>query len=310
MRLNSISKKAVVTGGAGFIGSHITEEMVRRGWRVIIIDDLSSGKIENVQHLLKESQVDFVRGSISDLPLLQNLFAGADYIFHEAAIASVPASIDNPPAAHEVNITGSLNVLLAARDNKVQKVVCASSAAVYGNDPILPKEESMLPDPQSPYAVTKLAMEYYCRVFLQVYHLPTVCLRYFNVFGPRQNPNSDYAAVIPKFVQKVKAGQPPLIFGDGEQSRDFIFVNDVAAANLLAAESQAVGVFNIASGQRVNLNQLAQIIIELSGNKNLHPVYGNERQGDIKHSLADIRRAGSFGFHPQYGLREGLKELI
>ena len=310
MGINSISKKAVVTGGAGFIGSHIAEEMVKRGWTVIIIDDLSSGKMENIQQLVKGPRVDFVRSSISDLPLLQKLFTGADYVFHEAAIASVPASIDNPHAAHEVNVTGSLNVLLAARDNKVQKVVCASSAAVYGNDPILPKEESMNPDPQSPYAVTKLAMEYYCRVFLQVYHLPTVCLRYFNVFGPRQNPYSDYAAVIPKFVQKVKAGRPPLIFGDGEQSRDFIFINDVVAANLLAAESQAAGVFNIASGQRVNLNQLAQIIIDLSGNKSLRPIYEKERPGDIKHSLADIRRAGSFGFHPQYGLMEGLKELI
>ncbi len=212
--------RAVVTGGAGFIGSHITEELVDRDCQVTVIDDLSSGKLSNVAHLLPEN-MQFIQGSITDLSLLRKLFSGVDYVFHQAAIPSVPSSIDNPLASHDANLTGTLNVLLAARDNGVKKVVCASSVLVYGNERTIPKKEYMPPDPQSPYAVTKLAAEHYCEVFHQIYGLPTVCLRYFNVYGPRQSPYSEYAAVIPKFIQRIFMKKPPIIFGDGEQTRRF-----------------------------------------------------------------------------------------
>jgi UDP-glucose 4-epimerase len=335
--------KAVITGGAGFIGSHIAEELLIRGWRVTVIDDLSTGSLENIQHLLASplsdpaesslasspsslsklpsssnfdlsaednGKLQFIHGTITDLPFLQKHFSGIDYIFHEAAIPSVPKSVSDPLSSHEANLTGSLNVLLAARDNQVKKVICASSCAVYGDEPTLPKQEDMAPVPLSPYASTKLGMEYYCRVFSDIYHLSTVCLRYFNVYGSRQSPNSDYAAVIPKFIQRVQNGLAPVIFGDGEQSRDFIFVKDVVGANLLAAEGDARGVFNIGSGQRTSLNQLTRTILELCDRKDIPPIYERERPGDIKHSVADIGRAKSFGFVPKYSLCEGLEELL
>ena len=302
-------EKAVVTGGAGFIGSNIVDELVRRGYQVTVLDDLSTGKRENIEHLLKNGQVEFVEGSITDLALLQETLEGAHYIFHEAAIASVPRSIDIPLASHEVNATGTLNVLLAARDNGVRKVVYASSSSVYGDTPTLPKTEAMTPNPRSPYAVSKLVGEYYCGVFHEVYGLPTVSLRYFNVFGPRQDPDSQYSAVIPGFISRIAQGSPPVIFGDGEQTRDFTFVGDVVSANILAAESEAVGAFNIGSGSRNSLNELATLIIRLMG-KNLQPVYESPRRGDVKDSLADVSRARQFGHEPQWTLEEGLKETI
>ena len=341
--------RVVVTGGAGFIGSHIADECVKRGWQVTIIDNLSTGRLENLAHLLNPASpfpethnsrlktqnssfpetynsklktqncsFEFIEGSITDLPLLQEAFKGADYIFHQAAIPSVPRSIDNPLASHDANVTGTLNVLIAARDNKVKKVVFASSSAIYGDTPTLPKKEDMIPNPQSPYAANKMAAEHYCRVFEKVYGLPTACLRYFNVYGPRQNPNSEYAAVIPKFIQSIMAGKSPVIFGDGEQSRDFTFVKDVVSANILAAESQATGIFNIGRGERTTLNQLARMILKLMiepGNpkletRNLKLVYEKDRAGDIKHSLADITRARSFGYNPQYTIEKGLIETI
>ena len=210
--------KVVVTGGAGFIGSHLSEGLVNRGYRVIILDDLSTGKKENVQLLLQRENIEFVKGSITDLTLLQKLFRGTDKVFHLAAIPSVPRSIKNPQISHEVNVTGTLNVLLAARDNGVGKVIYASSSSVYGDTPTLPKKENMLPNPQSPYAAAKLAGESYCRVFHKVYELPTACLRYFNVYGPRQDPDSRYAAVIPLFIKMVSAGEAPVIFGDAAHS--------------------------------------------------------------------------------------------
>ncbi len=301
--------RAVVTGGAGFIGSHITEELVDRDCKVTVIDDLSSGKLSNVAHLLPEN-MQFIQGSITDLSLLRKLFSGIDYVFHQAAIPSVPSSIDNPLASHDANLTGTLNVLLAARDNGVKKVVCASSCAVYGNEPTIPKKEYMPPDPQSPYAVTKLAAEHYCEVFHQVYGLPTVCLRYFNVYGPRQSPYSEYAAVIPKFIQRIYMKKPPIIFGDGEQTRDFIFVHDVVSANILAAQSDVIGIFNIGMGERISLNQLARLIITLLDETEIEPVFETERVGDIRHSLADISKARLIGYAPKYGLREGLLETI
>ena len=302
-------KRAVVTGGAGFIGSHIADELVARGYQVAIIDDLSTGNKENIAALLKQSNVEFIEGSIVDLSLLNKLVRGVDYVFHLAAIASVPRSVKNPQASHEVNITGTLNVLLAARDTSVKKVIYASSCAVYGDTPTLPIKEEMLPNPQSPYAATKLAGEYYCQVFHQVYGLPTVCLRYFNVYGPRQDPDSQYAAVIPKFIRRVIDDKPPIIFGDGEQTRDFTFIIDVVEANILAAESEATGVFNIGRGQSISITRLAELIIELTG-INLKCVHEEPRPGDIIHSLADISRARSFGYEPRYNLEEGLRKTI
>ncbi len=301
-------KKAVVTGGAGFIGSHLAEELARRGYKVIILDDLSTGKKENIERLTGD-KVDFVQGSVVDLPLLQELFHKIDFVFHLAAIPSVSRSLENPLASHSVNITGTLNVLIAARDNKVEKVVYASSSSIYGDTPTLPKKEDMPPNPQSPYAVTKLTGEYYCRVFEQVCNLSTVCLRYFNVYGPRQDPNSQYAAVIPKFISRVFEERPPIMFGDGEQTRDFTFVKDAVKANTLAAASNAKGVFNVGTGNRISINDLVKLITRLLA-KGAKSIYEEPRRGDIRHSLADISRARQIGYNPQYSLEEGLKETI
>jgi len=243
------------------------------------------------------------------LPLLQELFHEIDFVFHLAAIPGVPMSLENPSASHHANITGTLNVLLAARDNKVRKVIYASSSSVYGDTPTLPKTEAMLPSPQSPYAVTKLAGEYYCRVFHQVYGLPTVCLRYFNVYGPRQDPNSQYAAVIPSFIKRSCEGSPPVIFGDGEQTRDFTFVKDAVGATILAAESDACGLFNVSRGESTTINRLAELIIELVGNK-IQPVYQGPRPGDIRYSLADVSKAKAFGYEPKHNLEAGLTKTI
>lgn len=302
-------KRTVVIGGAGFIGSHLAEELARRAYHITILDDLSTGKTENTESLLKKGNVEFLQGSVTDLPLLQELFQGVNYVFHQAAIPSVPRSIKNPQTCHEINITGTLNVLLAARDNGVMKVIYASSSSVYGDTPTLPKREDMLPNPQSPYAVTKLAGEYYCQVFHQVYGIPTICLRYFNVYGPRQDPNSQYAAAIPRFISRVTQGNPPIIYGDGEQTRDFTFIKDTVEANILAAESDATGVFNIGKGESVSINRLAELIIGLMGN-NVRPVHEESRPGDIRHSMADISRAKTFGYDPKYSLEEGLRETI
>ena len=337
-------RTAVVTGGAGFIGSHLADELVRRGYHVVILDNLSTGKKDNITGLLSPaahhtsvnsqqsavngqeaavpprnhrlstidfrlSTVDFVEGSISDLSLLQDVFRGAECVFHQAALASVPRSIENPQLTHRANLTGTLNVLLAARDNGVKKVVYASSSSVYGDTPTPPKSEDMPPNPLSPYAVTKLAGEYYCRVFQQVYGLATVCLRYFNVYGPRQDPESQYAAVIPRFTARVAAGKPPVIFGDGEQTRDFTFVADVVEANILAAESDATGVFNIGKGESTTINDLAEMVIRLMGNS-VRPVHEEPRLGDPRHSLADVAKARRFGYSPKYDLKTGLRETL
>ena len=313
-------RKVVVTGGAGFIGSHLAEQLVRHGYDVTVLDDLSAGKMDNIKGLLSVQRspgqsedtghpIRFVEGSIADLPVLQRLLEGIQYVFHLAAIPSVPGSIQNPMASHQTNLTGTLNVLLAARDCQVSKVIYASSCAVYGDNPVLPHREDMLPNPQSPYAAAKVAGEHYCRVFHQVYGLPTVCLRYFNVYGPRQDSNSQYAAAIPKFIDKVSEHNPPIIFGDGEQSRDFIFVGDVVEANILAAESAVTGLINIGTGDAITINRLASLIIEVMG-ETLVPAYRGPRPGEVRHSIADISRARDLGFQPSRTLEEGLRETI
>jgi UDP-glucose 4-epimerase len=304
-------KKVIVTGGAGFIGSHLSRKLCERGYQVTILDDLSTGKKDNIAdlviHPVGEGKVKFVHDSILKSPLLKKLFAGVDYVFHLAAIASVPASIRDPFTSHIVNLTGTLNVLEAARTSRVKKVVFFSSAAVYGDTPILPQYEGMLPAPLSPYAVTKLGGENYCAAYKNVYQLDTVSLRFFNVYGPGQDPKSQYAAAIPKFIIKVLAGEPPVIFGSGEQTRDFVFVKDAAAAAILAAETDAAGLYNVGMGHSVTVNELVRLILKITG-KNLKPVYQEARSGDILHSLADISRIKELGFQPEFTLEAGLKE--
>ncbi len=302
------NQRVMVTGGAGFIGSNLAEELAREN-EIVILDNLSTGRMENIKELLKMDNVRFIHGSITDLELLQRSFNGIDYVFHQAALASVPRSIQNPIGSNEANITGTLNVLTAARDSGIKKVVYASSSSVYGDTPTLPKKEDMPVNPLSPYAVTKVTGEFYCKVFQDIYGLRTISLRYFNVFGPRQDPNSQYAAVIPKFINAILNDKPPVIYGDGEQSRDFTFVKHVVDANILACESNMNGVFNIACGKRITINQLVEMINEILG-KSIEPVYTEPRSGDIKHSLADISRAKSFGYNPDSNFKDGLKETI
>jgi UDP-glucose 4-epimerase len=302
--------KYIVTGGAGFIGSHIVEELAQQKHEVVIIDNLFSGKLENIQSFLKKKSVRFVEGSITDLPLLGKNFEGADGIFHEGAIASVPRSIANPLATNEANITGTLNVLIAARNCNVRKVLFASSSSVYGNTPTLPKREDMTPSPLSPYAVSKITGEHYLKVFSEVYGLKALSLRYFNVFGPRQDPKSEYAAVIPRFITKILRRESPTIYGDGGQTRDFTYVKDVVQANIRAMESDAEGVFNVAYCKRIDLNELASQIMEITG-ITVPLVYEPPRTGDVRDSLADIRRAQeAFGYAPEYTVRSGLEETI
>jgi UDP-glucose 4-epimerase len=302
--------KYIVTGGAGFIGSHIVENLAQKNHEVVVLDNLFSGKQKNIDPFLKKDTVTFVQGSITDFPLLTRTFDGADGIFHEGAIASVPRSIANPVATNEANVTGTLNVLVAARDCGVRKVLFASSSSVYGNTPTLPKHEDMTPNPLSPYAVSKFTGEQYLKVFSEVYGFKTLSLRYFNVFGPRQDPKSEYAAVIPKFITSILNHTSPTIYGDGGQTRDFTYVKDVVQANIKAMESDAHGVFNVAYCKRIDLNELASLIMEITG-ITVPLVYEPSRTGDVRDSLADITRAQeAFGYAPEYTVKTGLKETI
>ena len=269
------------------------------------------GKRENIASL-GEDNVEVVEGSITDLVLLEKLFEGVDYVFHQAADPNVQGSIEDPMRTNEVNIKGTLNVLIAARDNNVKKVVYAASSAVYGDTTVLPNVEAMKPEPTSPYAVTKLVGEYYCRLFYEIYDLPTTSLRYFNVYGPRQDQNSDYAAVIPKFISRLLKNEAPIIYGDGEQTRDFIFVQDVVRANILAAEKERANgeIINIGSGERISINELAEKMTGIFG-KNLGPIHVEPLPSDVRHSLADITKAKVLlGFETKYSLDEGLLETV
>ena len=302
-------KKIIVTGGAGFIGSNLTRALVSKN-KIMVIDNLSTGNLENIKDLIDNKQIDFIKGSITDLDLLQDTFKDIDYVFHQAALPSVPRSIKNPIESNKTNVDGTLNVLIAAKDNCVKKVIYASSSSVYGDTPTLPKKEEFRPCPLSPYAVNKLTGEYYCQVFSIVYGLPTVSLRYFNVYGPRQDPAGEYAAVIPNFIMKVLDDKSPIIFGDGEQTRDFTFVDDVVNANILAAESKTCGVFNVAGGKRITIKSLAGLIMKIIGKK-LEIKYENPRPGDIKHSLADITKAkNDFNYKPKIDIEKGLIETV
>ncbi|MFN3653452.1 MAG: SDR family oxidoreductase [Armatimonadota bacterium] len=299
----------LVTGGAGFIGSHITDTLIEDGHQVRVLDNLASGSLGNFAY---PRQVEFVDGDIRDPEVLARAMQGVEVVFHQAAVPSVPRSVADPATCHHVNVTGTFNVLLAARDAGVRRVVFASSSSVYGDTPELPKHEGMIPRPLSPYAAAKLAGEHYCRLFYQHYGLETVALRYFNVFGPRQSPNSEYAAVIPKLTTMVLAGEQPVIYGDGEQTRDFTSVRNVVAANLGAAFSPlAVGkVYNIACGERISLNQLLEKIAALAG-REVRARYLETRAGDVRDSLADISAARrDLGYEPSVTLEEGLLELV
>ncbi len=299
------NKKIIVTGGLGFIGSHIVEELCKNN-EVIIIDNESTGKMENIRHF--KDRVILAIGDINSIDL-NGIFEDVDYIFHEAALPSVPRSIKDPIQSNEANITGTLKVLKAASECDVKKVVIASSSSVYGDTPQLPKVETMPINPKSPYAVTKATGELYCKVFEEIHDLQTVALRYFNVFGPRQDPNSQYSAVIPKFIKAITNGKSPTIYGDGTQSRDFTFVKNVVEANIKACESNKTGSFNIACGRRIVLNNLIKMINELLG-KDIQPIYVDPRPGDIKHSLADINAAKSFGYNPKDNFKNELEETI
>lgn len=301
---------ALVTGGAGFIGSHLVEGLLARGYSVRVLDNFATSTRENIKHLT--DKIEFREGDIRNLTTLHTAMRKVDFVFHQAALPSVLRSIEHPEESNAVNISGTLNVLIAARDEKVKRVMCASSSSVYGNALRLPKVETMIPDPLSPYAVGKLAGEQYARVFQKLYGLSTVSLRYFNVFGPRQDPTTQYAGVIAKFISCALEGKPFPVDGDGEQSRDFTFVENVVRANLAAADARldCAALMNVAMGTRVTLNQIIGMLNEITGQK-LQAVHGPDRLGDVKHSQANIERAKELlNYAPTVDLREGLRRTL
>ncbi len=328
---NKEDTKVLVTGGAGFIGSHLVEALLGRGWKVRILDNLSTGKVINLEEATGYSlpslgdpqagsspyslgkQVEFLKGDISDIDTCRQACKGVSFVFHLAALGSVQRSVEDPILSHRVNATGTLHMLMAAKEDGVKRLIYASSSSVYGNvssDPeeVTPKEEGFPTRPESPYAATKLAGEIYGKIFSGLYNLETVSLRYFNVFGPRQDPQSIYAAVIPKFIQALLQGYPPVIYGDGYQSRDFTYVDNVVQANLLAMEAPGISgqVFNIACGQKITVNELLAFLQGIAGQK-IPPRFEPARSGEVRHSLSSIRlaRAG-LGYEAKVGLEEGL----
>ena len=300
----------VVTGGAGFIGSNIVQRLVLDGQEVRVVDDFSSGRRDNLAGAL--AGVAAWEGSVCDRDLLREAFDGADYVLHQAAVASVQASIDDPIRTDEVNAGGTLNLLLAARDCGVKRVVYASSCSVYGDPPELPARDDMLPAPASPYAVSKLSGEHYCRVFNAAFGLETVCLRYFNVYGPRQDPHSQYAAAVPAFICALMEEERPRVFGDGEQSRDFVYVDDVVEANLRAARARgaAGAVLNVGSGEKHSVNELLWLLAKLMG-RAVEPEHCDARPGEVRHSQADVSAARRLiGYKPQVSFEEGLRRTV
>jgi len=300
----------LVTGGAGFIGSHLVRELIARGERVRVLDDFSTGRWQNLQDLLPKIEV--IEGSLADSATVERAVEGVTFILHQGARPSVLRSIQDPLGTHEANASGTLNLLAAAHRVGVSRVVYASSSSVYGDTPELPKEEHMLSEPRSPYAASKLAGELYCQVFHRAYGLETVSLRYFNVFGPRQDPSSEYAAVIPRFITAMLSGRPPTIFGDGKQSRDFTYVQDVVEANLraLSAPGAPGASINIACGERHTLLHLLDLLNDIMGTS-FEPIFAAARQGDVRHSQASaILARGLLGHEPKVSLREGLERTV
>jgi nucleoside-diphosphate-sugar epimerase len=297
----------LVTGGAGFIGSNTVDELVRRGHGVVVLDDLSSGKEDNLAEV--RSKITFMKGSITDIEAVQKAMVQADYVIHLAARTSVPRSVKDPVDTNRINVDGTLNVLVAARDNKVKRVVFAASSSAYGDTPTLPKSEDMQPVPISPYGVSKYVGELYAQTFGRCYGLENVCLRYFNIFGPRQDPDSPYSGVLSRFSAAFLDSTPPVVFGDGEQTRDFTYVDNAVLANILACEAPSASgrTFNVGTGHAVSLNQVLQMLQKASG-KTLETKYEPSREGDIRDSLADIRLAKEFlGYEPAVLFGEGLE---
>lgn len=302
--------RILVTGGAGFIGSHTVERLLREGHSVRVLDNLSTGRRDNLAAVAGE--VELLEGDVRDLAMVRRAMAGADAVLHLAALGAVARSVADPLATHAVNATGTLHVLVAAREAHVRRVVFASSSSVYGDTPELPKHEEMTPSPLSPYAVTKVNGEHYCAVFHRLYGLETVALRYFNVFGPRQDPTSRYSAVVPRFIQALLEGQAPTIYGDGQQSRDFTYIANVVEANVLAlrAAPGLGGAYNVACGQRVTVGHLARTLAGLLGSQ-VAPVHAPPREGDVRHSLADLRRVQeALGYQPLVSFEEGLARTV
>jgi len=300
----------LVTGGAGFIGSHLVQALVQRGDSVVVLDDFSTGRRENLEAVA--GQVAVVEGDITDLPTVRRAVEGADCVLHQAALASVQRSVDDPLRSNAVNVQGTLHVLVAARDAGVRRVVFAASSSVYGDTEELPKHEGMSARPLSPYALQKWVGEQYCKLFSDLYGLDSVSLRYFNVFGPRQDPHSDYAAVIPIFITRLLQRAAPHIYGDGEQSRDFTYIDNVVSANLKACDGapKRGDVVNIACGARYTLNELYRTLVQVIG-KHLEPRYEAARPGDVRHSMADVSRARALlGWEPQVDFRTGLERTV
>ena len=307
----SLTSKVLVTGGAGFIGSNLAEELIRQGARVSIIDDLSTGFRENLEDI--KGDFEFVEGDINDDAALSEAIEGAEIIFHEAALPSVPRSVEDPAETHRVCVDGTFALLNKAKNAGVKRFIYAASSSAYGDQPVLPKVETMRPDPLSPYAVAKLTGEFYCRAFNNVYGLETISLRYFNVFGPRQNPASMYSGVISRFIDALLTGKAPVIYGDGEQSRDFTYISNVVNANIKAAQTN-VGfgeTINVANGERITLNELLAILKTITGTPQVAADHQPARSGDVKHSQADNRRAiECLDYSVLVGLEEGLRETI
>ncbi len=307
----SLTTKCLITGGAGFIGSNIADGLLKQGAKVSIIDNFVTGFRENLDEI--SGDFDFVEGDLNDDKSLVKALEGVDIIFHQAALPSVPRSVENPAETHQACVNGTFNLLLKAKENNVKRVIYAASSSAYGDQETLPKIETMLPEPLSPYAGAKLMGEYYCQVFSRVYGLEAICLRYFNVFGPRQNPSSTYSGVISRFIDALMSNQNPIIFGDGEQSRDFTYIANVVDANIKAAQtSQGIGkVVNTANGERISLNELLEVLKKITGNENVTADYQLERKGDVKHSQADNTRAKEWlGYEKLVGLEDGLQKTI
>jgi nucleoside-diphosphate-sugar epimerase len=299
----------LVTGGAGFIGSHLTEELVRRGHRVRVVDSLVTGKRRNLDHI---SDVEFIEGDLAEPEIARRAADGVEYVLHQAAIPSVPRSVKDPLTSHRANVTASINLLVAAREAGVRRLVYAGSSSVYGDTPTLPKREDMVPKPLSPYALQKLVAEQYCQMFTRLYGFETVTTRYFNVFGPRQDPGSPYSGVISLFSTALLEGRQPVIYGDGEQTRDFTYVANVVDGVLRACEAPAAAgeVMNVATAGRISLNELLRVMNRICGT-NAVPAYQEPRAGDVRHSQADISKARELlGYEPTVGVEEGLRHTL
>jgi len=307
----SLTTKCLVTGGAGFIGSNLADELIRQGAKVSIIDSFVTGFRENLEEI--QGDFDFVEGDLNDDVALKKALDGVEVVFHQAALPSVPRSVENPQETHEACVNGTFNLLVKSKDSEVKRFVYAASSSAYGNQKSLPKVETMRAEPLSPYAAAKLMGEHYCGVFHHVYGLETISLRYFNVFGPRQNPASFYSGVISRFIDALMSGETPVIFGDGEQSRDFTYIANVVNANIKAAQTgsgfgQSI---NTANGERITLNELLDVLKEITGKEGVEADYQDERKGDVKHSQADNSKAiETYGYEKLVGLEEGLQKTV